>query len=193
MAFIIILEIFSLLFLILFLAVILLFRKKLVWIFSSGVLFSGTTAILVYIIFVVFSTYGIGVESENPRIVKIKRGSSLSEIGKVLFNDGVIDSRKEFVWISKLFGYEKKLKTGRYEIPGKTSYYYLLRLLDSGESIQEKVTIPEGSRTERIASVLQEKIGIDEEDFISLLNDQSFIRSFGLETSSLDGYLLPET
>lgn len=193
MALIIILEIASLLFLVLFLSVILLYRKKLVWVFLSGVLFSGTTSILVYIVFVVFSTYGIGVKSENRRIVKIERGSSLSEIGKVLFKDGVIDSQKEFVWISKLFGYEKKLKTGKYEIPGETSYYYLLRLLYSGENIQEKITIPEGSRTEKIASILQEKIGIDEENFISLLNDQSFIRSFGLETPSLDGFLLPET
>jgi len=193
MAFIIILEIASLLFLILFLFMILLHRKQLVWVFLSGVLFSGTTAILVYIVFVVFSTYGIGVESENPRVVKIKRGSSLSEIGRVLFRDGVIDSQKEFVWISKLFGFEKNLKSGKYEIPGETSYYDLLRLLYSGESIQEKITIPEGSRTEKIASVLLEKIGIDKENFISLLHDKSFIKSFGLETPSLDGFLLPET
>ena len=170
MALIIILEITALLFFILFLSIILFYRKKLIWIFVSGNLFFVTTAVLVYVILVIFSTYGVGLKSEDPRIVKIKRGSPLSEIGWVLFNNGIIDSQKEFVWISKLFRFEKELKAGKYEIPGRISYYSLLLMLNSGRVIQENVTIPEGLRTEKIASILSKKIGIDKEKFSCILS-----------------------
>ncbi|MFC1562640.1 endolytic transglycosylase MltG [candidate division KSB1 bacterium] len=193
MEFIIILEVLVLLFFLLFLSVILFFRKRLAWIFISGGFFAASAFVLIYILLIIFSTYRVGLSDEQLKVVKIKKGSNFSEISRILYNDGIIDSPSGFLWISKLLGFEKKLKAGKYEIPEEISYYSLLMLLSSGKSVQEKVTIPEGLRTERVAFILSEKLGIDKERFIELVNDKEFVKSFGLDTISLEGYLLPET
>ncbi len=193
MVYIIILGIIVLLFLLLFIAVLWFFRKNLALVIISGELFGASALVVFYILIITFSTYEVNLNNEQSKIVKIKRGISFSEITKLLYINDIIDSPKEFLWISKLFGFEKKLKAGKFEIPERISYYSLLELLSYGKSIQEKVTIPEGLRTEEVASILEEKLDIDKERFLELINDKDFIKSFGFNTVSLDGYLLPET
>ncbi len=193
MEFINILEVVVLLFFLLFLALILFFRKKLLWILLSGALFVTSVISLIYLLVITFSIYQVNLNGEQPITVKIQRGSNLSEISKVLYKEGIIDSQKKFIWISKLYGFEKNLKAGKYEIPYLISYYHLLNLLNSGRNVQEKVTIPEGLRTERVATILSEKTGIDRDRFLELVYDEEFVKSFGFDTISLDGYLLPET
>jgi UPF0755 protein len=193
MELIVIFEIIALLFFAFFFLVLLFFRKRLIWIIISGLLFGITILISIYGLVIVFSSYGNDVKINQTKEFTIRKGSNLFDISDTLYKNGVIDSRRKFKWIFKIFRFDKKLKAGKYQITEKNSYYSLMLILNSGNVIQEKVTIPEGLRTEKIASILSEKIEINKEKFLSLIDDKEFIKKFELDTISLNGYLLPET
>ncbi len=193
MTLIILLTILTVLFFSIFLFLLFTARVKLYLILASGVLFGVSALSLACILICMFSSYGNRVGSTAPQVVEIKRGLSLHGIGGLLRKNGIIDSRSKFIWAAKLSGMEKGLKAGKYEIPAKSSYNNILHILYSGEGIQEKVTFPEGILTKDIASILEKRIGINREKFLNLIDNKEFIKTFGLDVPSLNGFLLPET
>ena len=55
------------------------------------------------------------------------------------------------------------------------------------------MVIPEGLRATTQAKIFARELGIDSARFMSLVNDESFTHSFGVEGGSLMGYLMPKT
>ena len=168
-------------------------RVKLYLILASGVLSAVSALSLACVLICLFSSYGNRVGSTTPQVVEIRRGLSLYSIGGLLRKNNIIDSSSKFILAAKLLGVEKGLKAGKYEIPAKSSYNNILQILYSGKGIQEKVTFPEGILTRDIALILEKRIGINRENFLDLIDDKEFIKTFGLDVPSLNGFLLPET
>jgi UPF0755 protein len=65
--------------------------------------------------------------------------------------------------------------------------------LSTGKVITESITIPEGLRASKIAKIFEARFGIDPKQFMKLCNDSLFCHSIGISTSSLEGYLYPDT
>lgn len=98
------------------------------------------------------------------KVVEIKQGESINQIGLKLQDRGVIDDRLTFYLAERL--YKKSLKAGFYQFSPKISIKQVIDQLEKGESSVIKVTIPEGWRLEQIAQELDEKGVIDYEEFI---------------------------
>jgi UPF0755 protein len=93
----------------------------------------------------------------------------------------------------KIKGLEDDIKAGTYRIPAGTSSSALLSILTEGRVSQRRVTIPEGSTSRTIASLLEAAEICESQAFRDAADDKDFAESLGLPASSLEGFLYPDT
>ena len=129
----------------------------------------------------------------ETREVTIPRGAGVETIAGILKVNGLVKSSALFVLAARVLGYDRNLKAGRYTIPVGASIYRILHQLSSGMGKSDMVTIPEGLRTEQIASILFQQSKIDPMRFLALARDSTFVRSLGVPGTQIEGYLFPDT
>ena len=125
--------------------------------------------------------------------VTIHRGMTPQEIAALLNEKGVIPSQTRFLFGAKLLGVTRSLQAGHYTFRQQRTNYSVLRKLSKGLVQTQYVTIPEGSRATRIASIFRQELSIDSTRIMVLVTDTAFCRSLGIEASTLEGYLYPDT
>ena len=131
---------------------------------------------------------------KSPVLFEVTEGEHLSEIIDSLYEQDIIDSRLNMKAAVFLTGAARNVKAGRYEIPNGLSYLELVDLLIEGSPATQKlVTIPEGIWQHKLASLFQQELDIDSTKFMMLSTNKQFINSLGIDASSLEGYLLPNT
>ena len=129
-----------------------------------------------------------------PVLFESQKGASLDSVVYSLYNNELIPSRANMQIAAFLFGAERKIKAGRYYIPNGLSYLQLIEIFLEGTPEEQKlVTIPEGIWQHNLARLLNEKIDVNPEEILKLSKDKNFIKSLGLETDNLEGYLLADT
>jgi UPF0755 protein len=129
-----------------------------------------------------------------PVELTVEEGSSLTEVIDSLCKYEVIPSRFNMKIAAFLYGAERKIKAGKYNIPNGLSYLQLVDLLVDGSPVAQKlVTIPEGVWQNKLAGILQRNLNVDSTEFMDLSYDQSFLRNLGIKSVSLEGYLLPDS
>lgn len=149
-----------------------------------------------FILGILFFTFFIPnyFKYESPYQIDIKHGQSLNEIIDTLYARKVIPSKINMKIVAYLYGADKKVKAGRYDIPNGLSYTKLVELLVEGSSMEEiMVTIPEGIWQREIAQILHRDLNIDSSKVMELSKSRSFINSLNIDENNLEGYLLPET
>lgn len=130
----------------------------------------------------------------QPVEINVQEGSTLTEIVDSLYVKGVVPNKFNMKIAAFLYGAEKKIKAGKYKIPNGLSYLELVELLVNGSPIPQKlVTIPEGIWQPKLAEILHNQLGIDSTEFMRLSYDKRFLKTLGINSNSLEGYLLPET
>jgi UPF0755 protein len=125
--------------------------------------------------------------------ITIERGNSPQTIAKMLNQSHIIPNKKNFLISAKFLGVSRTLQAGKYSFRGRQSNYKVLRKLYMGKVVTERVTIPEGMRATRIAKNLKNKIQIDSNEFLQIVNDPSVCKKYQIKASSLEGYLYPDT
>ncbi len=126
--------------------------------------------------------------------IDIPNGTSFVKIVDILYDKRIIPNKTNMKIAGFLYGAERKIKAGRYEIPNGLSYLQLTSLLTKGVTKpQILVTIPEGIWQHNLAKLLREELNIDSTEFMKLCSDKIFLQRQGLKEKSIEGYLLPET
>jgi len=131
-------------------------------------------------------------ETERTDII-INRGDTFSVVSTRLLEQGVIRNRENLLLIARLTGATTKIKAGKFTLPLHSSNYRVLTTLTRGAENFIKVTIPEGTTSWKIASILQARLSIDSVKFISLVHDPACLEKYKIYAHSLEGYLYPET
>lgn len=98
--------------------------------------------------FYAYSEYGAPGPLAENKVVVVEPGLSVSQIGTVLEQNGVISNGRIFTAMAQLTGQHGSLKAGEYEFPQATSMRDVMALLASGKSITYKISIPEGFTSE---------------------------------------------
>ena len=80
----------------------------------------------------------------QPTELMIPSGTSLVKAADMLEGAGVVASAERFLFQAKLFGGGESIKAGEYRFPARASHAEVLGLLQSGKTLQRKVTVPEG-------------------------------------------------
>lgn len=157
-----------------------------------------TIFVLLLVILAIFAVLQgkkrINAVSDNQETVllEIPKGSSAAKVSQILQEKGVWKDGLAFKVRNKMD--KPSLKAGWYEIPPRQTLEQIFALLASGKNAVRKVTIPEGRATWEIPAYLKKAFpDLNEDRWNKLVQDPKFAQSLGVDASSLEGYLLPDT
>lgn len=133
-------------------------------------------------------------DDPKGKLVTISRGASFKTVVDSLVVDGAIRNAWSFELAGRMLGYTKSIKVGKYLFVSGQSNFDILRDINYGKSrIILPITIVEGWRLNQVANRFEHELGIDKKKFLALCHNEIFIRTHGIQDTSLEGYLLPET
>ena len=133
---------------------------------------------------------------QNPhKIIKIKiePGSTLKNISNLLASKNIISNKKIFSLAVMIMGKEKQLPTGTFRLVNAKSNHSIIQQLIYGAPEIKKVRILEGWNINQITNHLSITMGFDSLDLVELIENKNFISKHGINSSSLEGYLSPNT
>lgn len=92
-------------------------------------------------------TFDRPTERTQAALFVVEPGSSLSSIASNLADRGLIADSQIFKIASRAYGLDASLKAGEYELPPHASMREILEMMERGDVLQYRVTIPEGWTT----------------------------------------------
>ncbi|MEQ6375814.1 endolytic transglycosylase MltG [Bacillaceae bacterium S4-13-56] len=116
--------------------------------------------------------------SKETKTIEIPIGSSVSKIGDILEQEGIINNSRLFQLYIK-FNNESNFQAGEYTFSPSMSLDQLIESLKTGKIIREalyKVTIPEGKTVDQIAEIMANKSNFTKDEFLEKVNDEEYIQ-----------------
>ena len=126
-------------------------------------------------------------------IVTIPKGASLSQVGTVLQDKGVVSSRLLFKLVAMIRGEQRKIKAGDYALKTGSDAGDVLDQLISGKTLMISLTVPEGFDMFQVADLFNQAGIMSREDFLTAAKDPVFLKELNVDADSLEGYLFPDT
>lgn len=149
--------------------------------------------VLVIIGYITFFTSN-HFDKPAPFTFEIRDGESFTSVTEKLYGKSIIPSKFNFRVAAFIYGAEKNVKAARYSIPNDLSYLDLLDLLVNGPAdYLRAVKINDGQTIKWLGAKVRRDVKIDSTAFVNLATDIEFIKSLGLNVSSLEGYLFSKT
>jgi UPF0755 protein len=121
----------------------------------------------------------------------VKNGTSLSGIANMLKEEGIIHSSTLFILSSLL--YRGQLIAGEYTLRKDMSTLEIVRKMGRSERNLYTLKIIEGNNIYTVADTIADSKIMRKDEFLRLARDQNFLRSLGIKSDSLEGYLSPDT
>lgn len=129
-----------------------------------------------------------------PFTFEIKDGESFTSVTERLYEQSIIPSKFNFKVAGFLYGAQTKVKAARYKIPNDISYLDLLDLFINGPAdYLRAIRINNGQTLKWLGAKVRRDVKIDSAAFVNLAQNKEFIKSLGLNESTLEGYLFPGT
>ena len=129
--------------------------------------------------------------------IKIEKGSTPPEIVAKLASEGIISSEPAAGIYLRTFADGSKLQAGEYQFPSPISVVQVFKLLEKGQDLTIKLTIPEGFTRFDIAKRIAEKFPqnppIDDKTVLALMDDVTLIKDISPTAANLEGYMYPTT
>ena len=129
----------------------------------------------------------------QPVFYQVTPGASLSRVAEDLDKIGVLRSSLPLKLIARLAGLTGQIQSGRYHFADPATPQQILDRLVAGDVEKVSLTIPEGFTLEQVINRIAELGYGNREKLRQLAHDTNFIRLLGVEATSLEGYLFPET
>lgn len=126
-------------------------------------------------------------------IVTVPKGASVSQIGAILQETGIIRSRLVFKLVALIRGEQRNIKAGDYVLKAGSDAGDVLDQLISGKTLMLSFTVPEGYNLFQIGDLFQQSGIMSRDELFALARDQNFLNENGVEGSSLEGCLFPDT
>ncbi len=124
---------------------------------------------------------------------EVEPGDSLAHVATTLEAKGLVRDARVTRWFAESEDLAARLKVGEYELSASQSTPEILRTLVEGRVRTHPVVIPEGLRATEIADRLAAAGLADREAFLGVVFDPDSAGRMGVEGSSLEGYLFPDT
>ncbi len=135
-----------------------------------------------------------GPGGTGPVQVTIEPGASLTQIGKVLADSGVVKNYAEFVSAADDIPQSSAIGPGKYNlIKSMGAKEAIFALLDPESKVSIKVVIPEGSRASYVFAAAAQALGVSVGDFESLAKDPKDLGLPEYAKNNVEGFLFPAT
>ena len=153
------------------------------------------------------------VDDKNEQIVEVTVpiGSTTGDIAAILKENALVNDQFIFEMYMKLQNVSE-LQAGHYEFSKAMDVDGIIAQLNAGgepifEDVDTTITIIEGTNLEQIADLIEEKTPFTSEEFMTLVNDETFIKGLSEKFPTLldglldieglkyplEGYLFPAT
>lgn len=143
----------------------------------------------------------LSFDGENVKI-SVPSGTTMRTVAKQLEENNVIKNADVF-YLSARFapvrylvtGSTKgvSLKSGVYEVRSGMTYAELFDIFSNGRDEYVRTTIPEGYTISMIGKLLEEQGVCSFVSFMDAANDRNLISEYNIASTSLEGYLFPDT
>ncbi len=150
-------------------------------------------AILVFVAALpfVFSAVPRGRDNGRTSFV-VRKGTKMSAVAHGLKSRGLVFSEYLFLF-SSVAVYKGRVVAGEYELSPRMSTFDIAKKMARGERKLYTLKIVEGYNLYTIGETIG-KAGIMEPSaFLQLAHDRAFLKSTGVPSDSLEGYLAPDT
>lgn len=161
------------------------------------------TEAIIFLILALFSTaiihlyvvFYTGASSDHgDKTVTVLKGANLRAVAEGLEKEGIIRDSNGFVLVARVIGAYKTIKAGEYEFRPSMSPMEIIDILVKGRVKSYTVVVPEGFNIDEIAAALKATGLIKETGGFALrAKDRRLAGSLGFDSSSLEGYLFPDT
>jgi UPF0755 protein len=162
----------------------------------SKVQWAVIAAVFVAIVLVGYITFFTSNHFDKPEpfTFEIKDGETFNSVTERLYEQSIIPSKFNFKVAGFIYGAQTKVKAARYKIPNDISYLDLLDLFVSGPAdYLRAIRINDGQTIKWLGAKVRRDVKIDSAAFVNLATDKEFIKSLGLNVSTLEGYLFSKT
>ena len=149
--------------------------------------FSKLAALLVLLLFAIWSLSAKDMMVTESHIFEVKKGSSMGTIAQELSDKGLIKSELFFTSFSKFLNANNKLKSGYYEILPGTSVWTFIDKISTGSVLSTKVTLIEGKTIKFYFNQLTNDPSIKSSGSL-----KEVMTSIGIN-EPYDGWFFPET
>lgn len=163
----------------------------------------GAISIIFVVSISVFIFTQIGPYNKNNTqgiVVEIPQGSTTNTISDILYKNNLIKNKVMFKISVKLSNKAQQFKAGKYLFNQTYSNKQIINDLSLGKIYNDgiKITIPEGSTSREIVSILLDKKLGNEDSYEALIsNPKEFYNDFKFleedDITSLEGFLYPST
>ena len=147
-------------------------------------------AVLLFVVVTLFACRG---GSGAAARVVIPPGVTFRAAADSLRRVKLISSARLFRAYASFTGRDRALKPGTYVLARNMSWGELIDALTEGRGIVHTFTIPEGWSIADMAPTIAAATGVPADSILAAARDSSLRQSVGAETSSLEGYLFPDT
>jgi UPF0755 protein len=130
----------------------------------------------------------------DDKVVNVPAGSSGRSVVRLLAKAEVLsDERIAWRYLRFVKRDARGFRAGEYAFQGPLTPDEVFERIFKGEVRLHRFTVPEGLRTDEIASIVERASLASKEDFLAVARDPAVARSFGLPFSGLEGFLFPDT
>jgi UPF0755 protein len=137
---------------------------------------------------------GCGAPHGAPQeMVVIPPGASIRAVSESLAAHRVIGSPGWFRVLARVRRFDRRVKSGAYQLPRGAGSFAALGLLAQGRVIEVRFTVPEGTSLQYIATLAAAGLRMNRDSFLAAARDTSLLREFNVPAPSFEGFLEPET
>ena len=131
--------------------------------------------------------------SENKKVFYIKTNSSFPEVINNLVAEGIVKNPAVFQWVSKIAGYEKKIRPGKYLIEKGSSIYSIVKKLRRGNQTAINLVINKLRTKEDFAKKIGDNFECDSANFMAILSNNDSLKKYELDSNTVMSAVIPNT
>ena len=125
--------------------------------------------------------------------VTIPSGANMRVAADSLGKAGVIHFERLFTAYASMRGSDRGIKAGTYLLHRNASWGFVLDALRAGRGLVHVVTIPEGFALSQIEPLVAARLDVPIDSVDAAAHDPALLRRLAVPTSTLEGYLFPDT
>ncbi len=131
--------------------------------------------------------------SADEKVVEVAPGARLRDVSARLASAGVVSDALRLEWLAKSRRLDRRLKAGEYSFSGPLLPEKVLEDIAHNRVKLHSCTVPEGLRIDEVAAVLETCRWGPASEYLRLARDERLARQWGIQGTSLEGYLFPDT
>lgn len=147
-----------------------------------------------FYIYQIFLTPNILIDKGDKEVeLLIPHGATIETVRDSLKKKDMVHNHMSFFFLTRLLGYNEKVRPGRYVIKPKSANLQVIRKLKRGEQDPIKLTFNNIRLKNELSVALGDRLEFSKEEFDSLMNDTSLVNLYGFDTTTIMAMFIPNT